>query len=115
MFITLFIDSLAFLLVFEINNSQQKSDRGMKISTFSAVKPFIKLTRGRIGREACVCVWGGDVWRESRREAGAERGGGATSGTGVKGKEAKFVWEEEESCAGCQGRMMLEQRWHLSD
>lgn len=47
-FISLFIDSLAFLRVFEINNSQQKSDRGMKISTFPAVKPFIKLTRGRI-------------------------------------------------------------------
>lgn len=36
--------------------------------------------------------------REWGREAGAGRGGGggkATSGTGVKGKEAKFVREEE--------------------
>lgn len=59
--------------MFEINNSQQKSDRGMKISTFPAVKPFIKLTRGRIGVEEAR--WGkSDVWRgsrESRREAGA--------------------------------------------
>ncbi len=43
--------------MFEINNSQQKSDRGMKISTFPAVKPFIKLTRGRIGVEEW---WGGE-------------------------------------------------------
>ena len=94
--------------MFEINNSQQKSDRGMKISTFPAVKPFIKLTRGRIGVE------------EGRREKtfgeGAERAGGkqegsrcnvrrreerreagkVTLGTG-KGKEAKFVCQEEES------------------
>lgn len=59
---------------------------------------------------------GSDVWRESGREAGAGRsgewgaGGRATSGTGVKGKEAKFVWEEEESCEGWQGRMIQEQR-----
>lgn len=72
MFISLFIDSLAFRRVFEINNSQQKSDRRMKISTFPAVKPFIKLTRGRI--EAVVDGGGAsDVWRgaESGRDAGA--------------------------------------------
>lgn len=103
-FISLFIDSLAFLWVFEINNSQQKSDRGMKISTFPAVKPFIKLTRGRIGREE----WGGGCGRE----AGAGRGGGrAKSGTGVKGNEATVVWDEEESC----GREKWFRRWHLPD
>lgn len=53
--------------MFEINNSQQKSDRGMKISTFPAVKPFIKLTRGRIGRE--------------------ERKAGVTFGEGAGGKQ----------------------------
>ena len=73
MFISLFIDSLAFLRVFEINNSQQKSDRGMKISTFPAVKSFIKLTRGR--KEAEEERWGKVTFgegAESRREAGAK-------------------------------------------
>lgn len=72
MFISLFIDLLAFLRVFEINNSQQKSDRRMKISTFPAVKPFIKLTRGRIDaaeeRRGKVTFGEG---AESRRKAGA--------------------------------------------
>lgn len=62
--------------MFEINNSQQKSDRGMKISTFPAVKPFIKLTRGRMGveeeeeeeRRGKVTFGEG---AKSRREAGA--------------------------------------------
>lgn len=112
-FISLFIDSLAFLWVFEINNSQQKSDRGMKISTFPAVKPFIKLTRGRIGRE----VGGG--WRLARERKGSRcrgGGGGALLDTGVKGKEAMLVWEEEESCAGWQRRIIQEHttRTHAS-
>lgn len=58
--------------MFEINNSQQKSDRGMKISTFPAVKPFIKLTRGRIEVErggGRVVTFGEGT--ESGREAGA--------------------------------------------
>lgn len=56
--------------MFEINNSQQKSDRGMKISTFPAVRPFIKLTSGRIG-----------VGEEEReREGGETFGEGAESG-----------------------------------
>lgn len=99
-FISLFIDSLAFLWVFEINNSQQKSDRGMKISTFPAVKPFIKLTRGRMGveeRRGKVTFGEG---AESGREAGAVWGrGGRENDVGYRGegKEAKFVWEEEES------------------
>lgn len=45
-----------------------------------------------------------------REEWGVGGRGRATSGTGVKGKEAKFVWEEEESCEGWQGRMIQEQR-----
>lgn len=111
-FISLFIDSLAFLWVFEINNSQQKSDRGMKISTFPAVKPFIKLTRGRIevergGRESS------DVWRGNRKREGSRcsvrwREGGRESDAGNRGegKEAKFVWEEshlEDSGADRRG------------
>lgn len=59
--------------MFEINNSQQKSDRGMKISTFPAVKPFIKLTRGRIEveeeRRGGKVTFGEGA--ESGREAGA--------------------------------------------
>lgn len=41
----------------------------MKISTFPAVKPFIKLTRGRIGRE--------------------EREAGVTFGEGAGGKQVQ--------------------------
>lgn len=85
--------------MFEINNSQQKSDRGMKISTFPAVKPFIKLTRGRIGREERKAgvtfgegAGGGSRCRERRWEVGR---GWTTSDTGVKAKEVKFVWEGE--------------------
>lgn len=64
--------------MFEINNSQQKSDRGMKISTFTAVKPFIKLTRGRIGREEwrrqrLAKEWEGSRCRERRKEGGGQR------------------------------------------
>lgn len=67
--------------MFEINNSQQKSDRGMKISTFPAVKPFIKLTRGRIGMEEWRGVTFGEG-AESRREAGVCVGGGGVGGQG---------------------------------
>lgn len=70
MFISLFIDSLAFRRVFEINNSQQKSDRRMKISTFPAVKPFIKLTRGRI--EAVVDGGGQVTFGGEQRAAGMQ-------------------------------------------
>ena len=61
--------------MFEINNSQQKSDRGMKISTFPAVKPFIKLTRGRIGREE----WGGGA---GGKQVQGEEGGGQSQAQG---------------------------------
>lgn len=60
--------------MFEINNSQQKSDRGMKISTFPAVKPFIKLTRGRIG--AGGKSGGGGGRKKVTFGEGAERAGG---------------------------------------
>lgn len=70
--------------MFEINNSQQKSDRGMKISTFPAVKPFIKLTRGRIGVE------------EVRR-------GKVTSGEGAERAGGEQVQCEEEG--GGEGAM----------
>lgn len=65
----------------------------MKISTFPAVKPFIKLTRGRIGVEEAR--WGkSDVWRgsrESRREAGAEGGRGEEGREGKGAKEGKVT------------------------
>ena len=94
MFISLFIDSLAFLWVFEINNSQQKSDRGMKISTFPAAEPFIKLTRGR--KEA-------EEWREVGRVTFGEGTRGKQVQSEVEGgkvtleakaKEAEFVYEK---------------------
>lgn len=91
--------------MFEINNSQQKSDRGMKISTFPAVKPFIKLTRRRIGGEKEG--GGSDVWKGGREQEGSrcsvrQRGGGmerreSDVGNRGEGKEAKFVWKEGES------------------
>lgn len=109
MFISLFIDSLAFLLVFEINNSQQKSDRGMKISTFPAVKPFIKLTRGRIGREELRGV----TFSERAGGKQVQGGGGGNIRHRGKGEGGYVSLGGEESCAGCQGRMILEQRWHL--
>lgn len=63
--------------MFEINNGQQKSDRGMKISTFPAVKPFIKLTRGE---------------GEGRMRRRGKGGGGMTSGVGAEnGREAGAV------------------------
>lgn len=91
-FISLFIDSLAFLWVFEINNSQQKSDRGMKISTFPAVKPFIKLTRGRIGaEEERRGKW--RLEREQRaggKQVHSEGEGGREGGKVTLGTEAKW-------------------------
>lgn len=89
-FISLFIDSLAFLWVFEINNSQQKSDRGMKISTFPAVKPFIKLTRGRIGAEE----WrGGEKWRLEREQRAGGKQVQCEAG-GQEGREGQWRWEQ---------------------
>lgn len=93
-FISLFIDSLALLRVFEINNSQQKSDRGMKISTFPAVKPFIKLTRGRIKPRRR----GVEKWRleRERKEGGKQVQHQEEGGKEGKGYE-KWHWEENRS------------------
>lgn len=61
----------------------------MKISTFPAVKPFIKLTRGRIGAEeegrGKVTLGEGAGGKQVQCEA--ERGGKVTVGTEARGRK----------------------------
>ncbi|KAK5935175.1 hypothetical protein CgunFtcFv8_020560 [Champsocephalus gunnari] len=61
----------------------------MKISTFPAVKPFIKLTRGRIGVEeegrGKVTLGEGAGGKQVQSEA--ERGGKVTVGTEARGRK----------------------------
>ena len=136
MFISLFIDLLAFLRVFEINNSQQKSDRRMKISTFPAVKPFIKLTRGRIDaaeeRRGKVTFGEGAEQEESRcsmrqqeGEKDMESDAENRSGTEARRKkqslfQRRVIWriegqtEKEELCVSLKRRLEIERRTSLT-